>query len=531
MTNSTDSNTDGAALLERTVELERAGLAGSRPMAIWCGNIPETSNSEAAIRVLFSRFGEIRRVYVRRKSNPSRSWCLMTYRSSKSVDAALGASVVVRDADGADVELAIELPEIKKELSKPKPGALSSVVAMVLDDYEQNPSPRAEDNTLRAFRETSDGSPTLANAKRHQRRRSVVELEIRNSLAEVETTESCSALKPDQGQTRNMWNTLRSPAFRNKLAITALFIQNDDDNEKAAKRSIKRALKDVRQEEDAITNHLKGFAQLHNGKMCGLDYRFKTEASLFRKVMARLDRATAEVGTCSTTHSAESALTVLCYLSAQAAISKTPPPTPAELLATILDILRYTVVFPTNQYTSSVREMINALKQHHYKQHRVKNYWGPGDGYQGINAVFVAPSGQAFELQFHTPESLSMKEEECHSSYAKFCAAKDSRKMMQYWEEMISMWDLVPVPEGVLEIPQVVQQKLVFDLSRLSEEETAAIQHRKSLEHVCRYHVDELHARAVKAEAEIRALMVYLMHKHAPGEETSTITESVLFAF
>jgi hypothetical protein len=220
----------------------------------------------------------------------------------------------------------------------------------------------------------------------------------------------------------------------------------------------------------------------------------------------------------------------VCYLPTQAAISKTPPPAAPELLATILDILRYTVVFPTHRYTSSVREMIHALKQHQYKQHRVKNYWGPGDGYQGINAVFVAPSGQAFELQFHTPESLSMKEEECHSSYAKFCAAKDSRKMMQYWEEMISMWDLVPVPEDVLEIPQVVQQKLEFDLSRLSEEETAAIQHRKSLEHVCRYHVDELHARAVKAEAEIRALMVYLMHKHAPGKESKrcTVAESVL---
>jgi hypothetical protein len=86
---------------------------------------------------------------------------------------------------------------------------------------------------------------------------------------------------------------------------------------------------------------------------------------------------------------------------------------------------------------------------------------GPGDGYQGINSVFVSPSGQAFELQFHTPESLSMKEEECHSSYAKFRTATDSRKMMQYWEEMVSMWDMVPVPEGVLEIPQVVQQKLV----------------------------------------------------------------------
>ena len=95
-----------------------------------------------------------------------------------------------------------------------------------------------------------------------------------------------------------------------------------------------------------------------------------------------------------------------------------------------------------------------------FQEMRVKNFWGPGDGYQGINSVFISRTGQRFELQFHTPESLSMKEEECHSSYAKFRSATDSRKMMQYWEEMVSMWDMVPVPEAVLTIPEVVQQKL-----------------------------------------------------------------------
>ena len=54
-----------------------------------------------------------------------------------------------------------------------------------------------------------------------------------------------------------------------------------------------------------------------------------------------------------------------------------------------------------------------------FQEMRVKNFWGPGDGYQGINSVFISRTGQRFGLQFHTPESLSMKEEECHSSYAK----------------------------------------------------------------------------------------------------------------
>ena len=73
------------------------------------------------------------------------------------------------------------------------------------------------------------------------------------------------------------------------------------------------------------------------------------------------------------------------------------------------------------------------------------------------------------------------------------------------------------MPEDVLQIPKVVQQELEFDLSKLTEEERAAIGHRKDLEAVSRYPVEELHARAVKAEAEIGSLMVYLMNKHGPG--------------
>jgi hypothetical protein len=61
-------------------------------------------------------------------------------------------------------------------------------------------------------------------------------------------------------------------------------------------------------------------------------------------------------------------------------------------------------------------------------------------------------------VQFHTRESYAMKEEQCHASYAKFRKTRDSRKAVQYWEEMVAMWDMVPVPEDVLSIPKVVQQ-------------------------------------------------------------------------
>ena len=56
-----------------------------------------------------------------------------------------------------------------------------------------------------------------------------------------------------------------------------------------------------------------------------------------------------------------------------------------------------------------------------------------GDGYQGINSVFISEGGLPFELQFHTPESIAVKEEECHVSYEKFRTAHDVGKAIQYW--------------------------------------------------------------------------------------------------
>ena len=41
----------------------------------------------------------------------------------------------------------------------------------------------------------------------------------------------------------------------------------------------------------------------------------------------------------------------------------------------------------------------------------VAKAWKRGDiTYQGLNATFVTPSGQEFELQFHTPKSIEAKQ-------------------------------------------------------------------------------------------------------------------------
>ena len=78
---------------------------------------------------------------------------------------------------------------------------------------------------------------------------------------------------------------------------------------------------------------------------------------------------------------------------------------------------------------------------------------GEATDYMGINAVFRTPDTPqlpdsiTFELQFHTMQSLDTKMQRCHHSYAKF---RESRSLVraQYWEEMVRMWALVPIPKG-----------------------------------------------------------------------------------
>jgi hypothetical protein len=41
-----------------------------------------------------------------------------------------------------------------------------------------------------------------------------------------------------------------------------------------------------------------------------------------------------------------------------------------------------------------------------------------------------------------------VKEEECHPSYEQFRTTEESYKAMQYWEEMVSMWDAIGDRQG-----------------------------------------------------------------------------------
>jgi len=141
--------------------------------------------------------------------------------------------------------------------------------------------------------------------------------------------------------------------------------------------------------EPALTQNMKDLADKHGTKLEGLNYRLKTQESLTRKI---------------------------------AADAKADTISPAEAARNISDANRYTMVTDPANYRASAEAVERDLKAQGYDV-RVKNYWQEGSNYKGINMALTDQSGNKIELQFHTAESLAMKETTNHPLY------EDYRKM------------------------------------------------------------------------------------------------------
>lgn len=83
---------------------------------------------------------------------------------------------------------------------------------------------------------------------------------------------------------------------------------------------------------------------------------------------------------------------------------------PAEALAGIADIVRYTVQYPPEDYSAAVRADIERLWREGHAELAVRNYW-TCDTWKGISTSWAErATGQLFEVQFHTPQSLAARE-------------------------------------------------------------------------------------------------------------------------
>jgi hypothetical protein len=83
----------------------------------------------------------------------------------------------------------------------------------------------------------------------------------------------------------------------------------------------------------------------------------------------------------------------------------------AEYSERITDALRYTNLSNTEHLTEDYFTVVRSLENKGYTMVEVVNtMWDEGAPYRGINTLVRTPDGYIFELQFHTPESIEIKE-------------------------------------------------------------------------------------------------------------------------
>ena len=180
-------------------------------------------------------------------------------------------------------------------------------------------------------------------------------------------------------------------------------------------------LKAARAVEPRITPLLQSLATRFNGHMVGLDFRFKSEESLARKI------------------SGEAVETGEYY---------------SKVAERMKDVLRYTTIFPAETYAAGVRATRSELLAKGFSEVKFKNTWNEV-GYKGINAVYQTVEGFKFELQFHTAASYQAKETGTHALYEQQ-RVLDKLADADAWDaleqQQNAIFDKVPKPLGAVEL-------------------------------------------------------------------------------
>jgi hypothetical protein len=144
-----------------------------------------------------------------------------------------------------------------------------------------------------------------------------------------------------------------------------------------------------------------------------------------------------------------------------------PTQTHEELVAGMKDNLRYTYVGDPATYNASVKAGIQAMVDRGYEPVRATNYWKEPAGYEGLNTNWRTPSGQMFEVQFHTAAGLNIKEVLSHPLYeAQRKAPKGSPEWKALDQQINDQWigfRTAPENQGLGDLPFLNQ---VFPLVR-----------------------------------------------------------------
>lgn len=170
--------------------------------------------------------------------------------------------------------------------------------------------------------------------------------------------------------------------------------------------------------EPKISNAMKQIEQQVGGQLAGIKYRLKSFNSARDKILRDC--------------------------------RDEPDLTPEAAAGKLADLVRYTLLFEPDDYCDKTKQSLDYLKESGYNLKKVKNFWKIGDGsYKGVNCQ-IEKDGQTFELQFHTPTTLDIKENKSHPLYDKFNRIQDEMGKKSIMEQIKSIWGEVPTPKGAL---------------------------------------------------------------------------------
>ena len=175
-----------------------------------------------------------------------------------------------------------------------------------------------------------------------------------------------------------------------RLQDTPLHITDEEDRQAALREfkpeTVDKAIdliKKYEQSVDETAADLENIADQMGGVMVGMEFRLKRLGSTSRKLESYVIEEHANGNTNFTLDDA---------------------------VGKMRDTARFTMVFDEKGFENGVKGAIGTLEKQGYKLARAKNTFVEGAGYKGLNCNFIDKKGNIFELQFHVPLSMKIKE-------------------------------------------------------------------------------------------------------------------------
>lgn len=178
--------------------------------------------------------------------------------------------------------------------------------------------------------------------------------------------------------------------------------------------------------EPRITLDMLDIAHRLGTSMDGLEYSVKTASSVVSKIERKTDKALQAGET---------------------------PKKDFEYVSETGDLLRYTQVVNHDEIAAKVRATVQLLEDKGYTVDEIDNKYLNEEGrYKAVHLNATSPSGQHFEMQIHSPESLAASRA-THTMYEEWRRPETSEERKEELFTMIkSTYDSMPLPKDIMSL-------------------------------------------------------------------------------